>query len=110
MKQSTQGAVRVFSPEGALAGEVADALRDAVEAAPLDGQPKLVIDLAASPLIDSTGCEALLDIRDAVVEVGGAVYLAGLSPLCADTLSATGLSRRFMKFEGVNEAVAQYAR
>lgn len=110
VKPSTHGAVRVYSVEGPLNLESAEGLRRAVESAPLAGRPQWVIDLSESPLVDSAGCEALLDARDTAVRVGGAVHLAGLSPLCRDVLLATGVLRYFQAFEGVKQAVAQFAR
>lgn len=110
IKESQQGAVRVLAIEGALNSEEGDRLREAIETHPTGGRPQLVLDLSETPLIDSAGCEALLDTRDAVVSVGGAAHLAGLSPLCIDTLDATGLKRFFQVHEGVQQAVAQFAR
>lgn len=110
IKESQQGAVRVLAIEGALNAEEGERLRDALVKKPAGGRPQVVLDLSETPLIDSAGCEALLDVRDAVVEVGGAAHLAGLSPLCVDTLAATGLQRYFQAYEGVQQAVGQFAR
>jgi anti-anti-sigma factor len=110
VKTSTQGAVLVFTIDGPLNLEEAGRLREAVATAPRVGRPQWVIDLAETPLIDSAGCEALLDARDSVVTVGGGVYLAALSPLCRDILIVTGAIRYFQVFEGVKQAVGQFSR
>ncbi|TWT98084.1 STAS domain protein [Botrimarina colliarenosi] len=110
IKCSTQGAVQVFAIEGPLLTETAERLLSAVEECPRVGRPQWVVDLAEVPLIDSTGCEALLDTRDAATKVGGAVHLAGLNPLCNDILSATGVGRYFPKFEAVKQAVGHFSR
>lgn len=110
VKLSSQGAVRVFAVEGPLNHDSAAGLRDAVAATPRSGRPQWVVDLAEVPLVDSAGCEALLDTRDAAAGVGGAVHLAGLTPLVHDVLLATGVSRYFQSFDGVKQAVAQFAR
>lgn len=110
IKKSQEGAVSVLAIEGPLNEEEAGLLRDGVEALPQLGRPQLVIDLAEVPLIDSRGCEALLDIRDAVTADGGAAHLSGVSPLCQDILEATGVLRFFRVFDAKNQAVAQYAR
>ena len=110
IKTSQQGAVQVFAVEGPLNHESAEEFKDAIAAAPRVGRPQWVVDLAEAPLIDSAGCEALLDARDAAAAIGGAVHVAGLSPLCQDVLIATGVNRYFQAFEGVNQAVAQYSR
>ncbi|MEN0110143.1 MAG: STAS domain-containing protein [Planctomycetota bacterium] len=106
----TQGAVRVLAPRAALTGEEAEALRDAAAKLPDAGRPLLVVDLASTPLIDSAGCEALLDARDTVAEAGGSVSIAGASSLSADILAATGVDREFVCYATVNEAVASFAR
>lgn len=110
IKSATQGAVQVFTIEGVLNAEEADHLRDAIEATPQAGRPQWVFDMTEVPLIDSAGCEALLDARDVAASVGGAAHLAAVSPLCEDILSATGLQRYFQTFEGINQAIAQFAR
>ena len=110
IKTSTQGAVQVFSVEGPLNAEEAERFSHAVSAAPRAGRPQWVIDLAETPLIDSAGCESLLDARDAAVAIGGGVHLAALSPLCRDILTVTGVIRYFQTFEGVKQAVGQFSR
>lgn len=110
IKTSSQGAVQVFAVEGPLNAEEAERLGEAIAAVPRAGRPQWVIDLAEVPLIDSAGCESLLDARDAAVAVGGGVCLAGLTPLCGDILLATGVIRYFQAFEGVKQAVGQFSR
>lgn len=110
IKQTQQGSVLVLSIEGALNAEESERLGEVLTATPVAGRPQLVLDLADTSLIDSAGCEALLDARDAVVQAGGAAHLAGVSPLCTDVLAATGVGRYFQTFEGVQQAVAQFAR
>ncbi|TWT40145.1 STAS domain-containing protein [Botrimarina hoheduenensis] len=107
---TTQGAVAVLAVDAPLNAESSDALRSAVEALPRIGRPQLVIDLSGVPLIDSAGCEALLDVRDSVCDIGGACCLAGVAPLCRDILWAAGLDEGFDVFQGTKEAVASYAR
>lgn len=109
IKTTNQGAVSVIAVEGPLNQEEADRLRDRIGALPRAGRPQVVVDLAETPLIDSAGCEALLDARDAINADGGAVHLAGLSPLCQDILEATGLLRFFRVFDAEKQAVAQFA-
>lgn len=110
VKSTTQGAVQVFTVEGPLNAEEAERLLDAIEATPQAGRPQWVLDLGDVPLMDSAGCEALLDTRDAAVSVGGAIHLAAVSPLCRDILVATGVERYFQSFDGINQAIAQFAR
>lgn len=110
IKTSKQGAVSVLAIDTTLNAEAGDSLRDAADALPRVGRPQLVIDLAGAPLIDSAGCEALLDVRDAVADIGGACCLAGVAPLCRDILWAAGLDQEFDLYDGAKEAVASFAR
>ncbi|MEO1497066.1 MAG: STAS domain-containing protein [Planctomycetota bacterium] len=107
---SKQGAVTVLSVDVTLDADAGDQLRAAVRGIPRVGRPQLVIDLSQSQLIDSAGCEALLDARDEVLDVGGDCVLAGASPLCADILAIAGLDEQLATFHGANEAVASFAR
>lgn len=107
---SKQGAVTIFAVESTLNAESGDELRTAADNLPRLGRPQIVIDLSQTPLIDSAGCEALLDVRDAAVDIGGACCLAAAAPLCADILAVAGLDEQFAIFNGTNEAVASFAR
>lgn len=110
LKHSQQGAVDVLAvqaPLNAQSGAEVLALFDTKRS---PGRPQWVLDLSESPLVDSAGCEALLDLHDRVVDAGGAVCLAGVSPLCRDVLLATGLQKRFPQFESAMPAVAYFAK
>ena len=109
IKSQLQGAVSVLAIEGPLNAEEGDRLRERIGSMPRAGRPQVVIDLAEVPMIDSAGCEALLDARDSVTADGGAVHLAGVSPLCHDILEATALLRFFRVFDAEKQAIAQFA-
>lgn len=108
--QTSQGAVTVLSLNATLDAELGATLVDRVEELPRGGRPQLVVEISGVGLVDSAGCEALLDARDRVASVGGAAHLAGASPLCRDIFSATGVDEVFEVFDTVNEAVASFAR
>ena len=108
--QTAQGAVTIFSLDMALDADIAETLVDRVTDLPRGGRPQLVFDMTSVPFIDSAGCEALLDIQDHVSAIGGAAHIASLGPLCKDILTATGVGKSFQLFDGINEAVASYAR
>ena len=110
VKQTTQGAVTILALDTPVDAEAGAQLLERVTTAPRGGRPQFVIDLSASALIDSAGCEALLDLRDTATSVGGAAHLACAGPLCEDILVATGLFECFQIHETVNEAVASFAR
>jgi anti-anti-sigma factor len=74
------------------------------------GQPKLVFDLSGVPLINSAGLELLLDVRDRCAERGGALVLAGPSPLCREILAATGILGSVAVFDDAVSAAGSFAR
>ena len=108
--QTSQGSVTIFSLDMPLDADIAETLVDRVTELPRGGRPQLVFDMTSVPLMDSAGCEALLDIQDHVSSVGGVAHLASLGPLCKDILTATGVENSFRIFNGVNEAIASFAR
>ncbi len=108
--QTTQGSVTIFTLDMPLDTDIAETLVDRVTELPRGGRPQIVFDMAGAPLMDSAGCEALLDIQDHVSGVGGVAHLASLGPLCKDILTATRVSESFRLFDGVNQAIASFAK
>jgi anti-sigma B factor antagonist len=109
-KLRKQGAVKIVSGDEALTSEsAADAARICDEAL-AQGQPRLVFDLHGVPLLDSKGLELLLDVQDRCGSRGGALHLAGPSPLCRDILRATQVAEQFVIFDDVLSAVGSFAQ
>jgi anti-anti-sigma factor len=106
----SQGAVRVIAGDQALTVDSAPEAANLFEQALLQGQPRLVFDLHAIPLIDSAGLELLLDVCDRCTERGGALHLAGPTPLCQDILRATQVADRFTIFSDALSAVGSFAQ
>ena len=73
-------------------------------------QPRVVIDMAWIPRIDSAGLELLLDARKEFQQRGGAVKLAAPNPLCREILRITGVDARLELFDDVASAVRSFAR
>lgn len=110
IKESCQGAVTILTVDTPLNGETGPTLVDRVVKLPRGGRPQVVLDLATVPLLDSLGCEALLDTHDLLAEVGGDAKLAGPAPLVRDILNATGVADAFEVLDTVNEAIAAFAK
>lgn len=104
------GAVEVVKPRVALNHESASKFCEAVVDRRRGGQPMVVIDLSQTPLVDSAGLEALLDVRDRMAELGGAVKLASVNPLCRDVLRVTGVADVYETYKDANEAVRSFVR
>lgn len=102
-KHTRQGAVEIIQGDEPLnLDRIAD-IEKLLEACEQTGQPRIVFNLAYVPLIDSSGLELLLDLRDRCLKKGGAVKLAGPNHLCDEILRITGL---IDKFEVYDDAVA----
>ena len=110
LKTATHGAVTVMTLDTALDHESGDLLRARVEDLPRGGRPQVVLDFSGVPLLNGAGCEALLDACESLAERGGAAHVAGLSTLCSDILTATGVVDHVLVFPATKEAVAQFAR
>lgn len=104
-----QGAVCVARPQTPLAGDVCAPFADAVVAALGSGRPMLVVDLHNVPLVDSTGLETLVELRNRIESRGGAVKLAAINSLCSDILRVTGVGDQFEQHAQVKQAVGSFA-
>ena len=104
-----QGAVDIVSCSVPLNKEHSEDFQQATKSC-LQGQPMLVLDLGDTPLVDSSGLEALLDLQEEVEALGGAVKLAAAGRLCRDALKATGVGERFEEFDTVKAAIGSFSR
>lgn len=109
-EQSKQGTVNVIRADNPVNGEYVDTLRAILERHAEVGQPSVVFDMQAVPLVDSAGLELLLDTRDMYRKRGGTLKLASANPLCLEILNVTGVGRLFEMFNSANAAVGSFGR
>lgn len=107
---NSQGSVVIFAGTAPLTAEHIAAARVTAEECFGNGQPKIVVQLASIPLMDSAGLEFLLDLRDQAVRYGGLVQLAEPKALCRDILQATGVADEFAIFDLLSAAVGSFAQ
>jgi len=105
-----QGAVEVVAPHGPLNHETAGGLRDTFVKLYDEGLPMVVINMSHVALVDSVGLETILDLNDELHQRGGALKLAGLSPLCQDILRVTGVAEHLEIYADVNAAVRSFVQ
>lgn len=74
------------------------------------GAPKLVIDMASMPLVDSCGLEWLIDTQFSAMRRGGRISIAGPNTLCMDILRVTEVPQRCRIYPDVLSAVGGYLR
>ena len=70
----------------------------------------VVLNLKETPLIDSAGLEALLDVQERLQERGGQVKLASANPLCREILRITGVAEHFETYPDVKGAVGSFVQ
>lgn len=75
-----------------------------------NGQPRIVLDLRGTPLMDSDGLEVMLDLRDRCQKLGGAVVIARPNSLCAEILRINGLDCELNVFDDYVAAVGSFSR
>lgn len=105
-----QGAVKVLVGTQPLNLQNVPAAAQVCDEALSQGQPRLVCDLQRVPLIDSAGVELLLDLHERCLRRGGALHLAGPTPLCRDILLATHVLSHFTIFDDKLSAVGSFAQ
>jgi len=72
--------------------------------------PNLVIDLTASPMIDSAGLGVLVKTFKSVQERGGTMKIAGVNEKVAKLLGVTHLTGLFEMYPSAAEGVASFPR
>jgi anti-sigma B factor antagonist len=106
----TQGAVDVIQGDAPLNTEHAGEVARLLERCLATGRPYVVLDLDRVPLIDSAGLELLVDFQERLQQLGGALKLAGVNPLCSDVLDVTGVRASLEVFPEVLSAVGSFVR
>lgn len=106
--EQRHGAVAVVKPDGPLAQELAGELSESTLGRSRALLGRLVIDMSASPYVDSGGLETLLDLADEMDRCGQTLRLASVSATVREVLELTGLTNRFEYHEDTNLAVRSF--
>ncbi|MBM4076587.1 MAG: STAS domain-containing protein [Planctomycetes bacterium] len=72
--------------------------------------PRIVLNMADIPLMDSAGLEWTLDATERCALMGGRLQIAAANPLCRDILRITGVGEQFETFVDVRSAARSFAR
>jgi anti-anti-sigma factor len=107
-ERAKQGVVNVISGDDPLNVDSLSEVTQLLDECIAEGQPRIVIDFQAIPLIDSAGLELLLDVYDQCVQRGGMLCLAGPNCLCRDILRITGVAERSEIHEDALSAVGSF--
>jgi anti-sigma B factor antagonist len=108
MHIETRGGVTIITTDERLDATVAPKLKDSVKELAQESKMKLVIDLARTRFIDSSGCGALVASLRALLKSGGDMKIARPSPQAKTLFELTRLHRVFEIFDDVDEAVKSF--
>lgn len=97
---------RVVTVAGDLDLHTGPALRSELLGRIDRGEHDLVVDMAAVSYLDSSGITVLISALKAARLLGGTVRLACCQPVILQLLDLTGLSRVFLVYPAVDDALA----
>jgi len=78
-------------------------LKDKIDA----GHTEIILDLKKVDHLDSAALELLVEMHDSLMQVGGALKIAGLNEVCRDILLATRIINILFVYKDINEALAR---
>ena len=105
---SSEGAVTVVKPEGAVVAGELDELDGQLERLCQNWTTRMVINFGDAPLIDSAGLELLCRHQSAMQKNGAQLKLCGLNDLATQIFELTRLTGRFELFADTTEAVRSF--
>lgn len=106
--QRKHGAVTVVRLQGPVSGDDAEILQRRLVEAMAASAGRIVIDLAATPFLDSGGLEVFLDAADELAARGGTLKLCGLNVTLQAVLELTDLGGRFDVYDDVTTAARSF--
>src|SRR5690606_39076697 len=109
-ERTRQGAVDIVRGNEPLNWEHIDVMRSVLERCSASGQPRVVLDMHAVPLVDSAGLELLVQSQEKYQKRGGILKLAGVNALCHEILKISGVGRLFEIFPTSGAAVGSFVR
>jgi len=102
---STIGDATVLRCDGRLTMVAAPTLRSAIDEAVSGGQVRLVVDLAGTSFVDSSGLGALVAGLKRARQAGGDLRIASAQEQVRMVLNLTNLDRILEPFDSVGDAV-----
>ncbi len=103
------GEVKLIKLSGKISlGPTVDRLRENLDELMDNGANRFLLELAAVPMIDSSGIGLLVRYMTAAKQRGGAVKLLNPSKFTVQTLKMIGLLNLFEVFQNQDEAVSSF--
>jgi anti-anti-sigma factor len=108
VQTSTIGDATVLKCDGRLTMAAAPALRSAIDEAVTAGRVRLVVDLAGTSFVDSSGLGALVAGLKRTRQAGGDLRIASAQEQVRMVLNLTNLDRILQPFDTVADAVHEW--
>jgi len=108
IKEQRHGAVTVLAPQGALVQSDAVEFHQAAERVMTRSMGRFVIDMAATPYVDSEGLEAMLAVTEQLSQGGQMLKLCNACETVREILELTDLAPHFEHYADVNTAVRSF--
>lgn len=108
MEVQKKGQITIIITDERLDAVVAPQLKEMVKKLAEQSKMRLVIDLAKTRFIDSSGCGALVASLRALLKSNGDMKIAGPSPQAKTLFQLTRLHRVFEIFDDVDQAVKSF--
>ena len=109
-ERTKQGAVDVIAGNDPLNVDFVDQLANMLGECLGQGQPRVVLDMKETALVDSAGLELLLSVLENYQQRGGCLKLATPNPLCKEILAVTGVGSNFETFDDTSSAVRSFVQ
>ncbi|MEM1071889.1 MAG: STAS domain-containing protein [Planctomycetota bacterium] len=106
--ESSQAAVTILAPKGAVVGTDASGLAERFRAAASSASGRVVIDLAHVSFVDSLGLETLADLGDEMSTLARTLKLAAANQTLREVLDLTGVGGMCELYDDVSAAVRSY--
>lgn len=108
IQQKQVGTVDVCAPVGALVDQDGAQFSALLMEKLAASNPRIVIDLAQVPYMDSAALESLVDAAEQLSARALRLKMVNVTPTCREILELTGQSRKFGFFEQLQDAVRSF--
>lgn len=106
--EQRHGAVIVLRPDGPLVDQDVIPLRQQLNSTRRSSLGRVVVDLAATPFVDSKGLETLVEVTKEMSESGQSLRLCSVNETIREVLELTDLASLFEHYDDVNSAVRSF--
>lgn len=108
IREQQHGAVKAIAPQGPLCQADASEFQKFASGVIASTMGRCVVDLSATPYLDSQGLESLLSLSETLSDSGQFLKLCGVCETVREILDLTDIASSVEQFEDVNSAVRSF--